>query len=113
MILAYLDWSEEAAEPLRQMRIRQREAYPSEQEILDRRPSLSADVAMGLKAWEAASSCRSVGWGIGPVPQNAIDAWCDRHGLSFEAADFLSDAIRYVDGVVLSREAAKRKDKTS
>lgn len=107
MILTHLDWQEEASEPLRQMRLRDRPAYPSEQEILDRRPELDADTAIGLRAWRATSSCRSIGWAIGPIPQMAIDAWCDRYSLDLDAADYLSDAIRYVDNIVLTRKAKK------
>lgn len=109
MILAHLDWSEEASEPLRQMRIRDRAPYPSEQEILDRRPALDESAAIGLRAWRACSSCRAIGWGMGPIPQTAIDAWCDRYGLDLIAADYLSDAIRYVDNVILERQAARNK----
>lgn len=108
MILAHLDWSEEASEPLRQMRIRDRPAYPSEQEILDRRPDLGAAGAIALKAWGAASSERQIGFGLGPIPQSAIDRWCDRHVRDAAAAEYLSDALRYVDGVVLQRAAAKK-----
>jgi len=107
MILAHLDWSEEASEPLRQMRLRKRPAKPSEQEILDRRPELDEATAIGLRAWRACSSCRAIGWGMGPIPQTAIDAWCDRYGLDLIAADYLTDALRYVDNVVLERQAAK------
>lgn len=74
-----------------------------------REPELDEATAIGLHAWSAVSTCRPAGWGIGPIPQSAIDDWCDRRGLDLDAADFLSDAIRYVDNLVLERESAKQR----
>lgn len=113
MMLAHLDWSSEVAPIRNQLRLRKREPTPSEREALDREPELTADVEIGLKAFNAGSSCRALGYGIvGPIPQTAIDAWCDRFGLDFVAADLLSDALRYVDNAILEREAAKRRAQT-
>lgn len=109
MILAHLDWQTEAAPILNQMRIRDRAAYPSELEVFGRKPQSDAATTIGIKAWGAVSSCRQIGFGIGPIPQDAIDNWCDRHIKDPIAADFLDGALRYVDNVVLEREAAKHK----
>jgi len=111
MILAHLDWSTEAAPILEQMRIREREPYPSEAIVLARRPDLGAAGDIALKAWSAASSERSIGFGLGQIPQRAINDWCDRHVRDPLAAEFLSDALRYVDGVILQREANKARNK--
>lgn len=111
MILAHLDWSERAGPILEQMRLREREPYPSELPVLAERPDLGAAGSIALRAWNASSSERQIGMGIGPIPQRAIDAWCDRHLRDPIAADFLTDVLRYVDHVVLSREAAKQRPK--
>lgn len=112
MILAYLDWQDEVAPIFRQLRLHKRQAVESEQEAIDRQPDLEApELAIGIKAWRASSSCRHIGFGIGPIPQTAIDAWCDRFGLDLLAADILSDAIRFVDNVVLERQAAAARSK--
>lgn len=108
MILAHLDWSTEAAPILNQMRIRERAPYESEQAVLNRRPDEAPAVSIGLRAWRAVSSERQIGMGIGPFPQSAIDAWCDRHVRDPIAAEFLGDALRYVDNVVLERQATKK-----
>lgn len=107
MILEYLDWQDEVAPIFRQLRLHKRQTAESEQEVIDRQPDLEApELAIGIKAWRACTSSRQIGWGIGPIPQPAIDGWCDRFGLDLLAADILSDAIRYVDNVVLERQAA-------
>ena len=109
MILAHLAWQEEAAPILAQLRLRERDATSSERVVLDRRPPSDPAVDAALRAWSAASTCRPVGFVVGPIPQDVIDAWCDRRGLDLEAADFLSEALRYVDGVVIERAASKRR----
>jgi hypothetical protein len=112
MILAHLDWSERAAPILEQMRLREREPYPSELPVLAEQPDIGAAGAIALKAWNATSSERAIGMGVGPIPQSAIDRWCDRHlGRDPIAADFLCDVLRHVDNVVLTREAAKQRMK--
>lgn len=108
MILAHLDWSTEAAPILRQQRLNElrpdaRPLADSEREVLDRRPDVDPATSIGLRAWNAASSCRQIGFGIGPIPQTAIDDWCDRHLRDPIAADFLDGALRYVDNVILER----------
>lgn len=109
MILAHLDWSSEVAPIRNQMRIYEREPYDSEQQVLDREPPSDPAVSIGLRAWGAASSCRQIGFGLGPIPQDAIDSWCDRHLRDPQAAEYLEGALRYVDNVVLERESAKHK----
>jgi hypothetical protein len=114
MIWAHLVWQDEAAPIQRQLDRRDRSSNPraltdSEAEVMERRPELDEATAIGIRAWNAVSTCRSIGFGLGPIPQTAIDAWCDRRGLDLDAADFLSDALRYVDGCLLEREASKQR----
>ena len=113
MIWAHLVWHDEAAPIQQQIGRRERGGKPreltnAEAEVMGRQPETDEATANGLRAWNAVSTCRQIGWGIGPIPQSAIDDWCDRRGLDLDAADFLSDALRYVDNLVLERESAKR-----
>ncbi len=109
MIWAHLTWREEAAPIRRQLRLRKREPNSQEREVLERCPPMDAITAIGLKAFNETTTCRQIGFGLGPIPQSAIDAWCDRRGLDLEAADILADAVRYVDTIFLEREASKHR----
>jgi len=110
MMMARLAWEEEAAPMLRQLELVGREPVAKEREVLDREPVNDPDVALAMDALHTASTCRALGYGVvGPVPQSAIDAWCDRRGFDLDSAEYLSAAIRYVDGVRMAKAADLRR----
>lgn len=97
----------------RQLEKRDRDPLEQEQEVFDREPDLDPATALVARAYNITSTCRAIGMGgFGPIPQTAIDAFCDREGLDADAADLLSGAVRYLDGQAMSRLADERRKTT-
>lgn len=113
MTAAWLAWHEEAAPMLRQLEKRERDPVPKEQEVLEREPELTPATALIARAYNVTSTSRSIGMGgVGPIPQFAIDAFCDREGLDLDAAELLSSAVRYLDDQAMIRIADERRQNT-
>lgn len=55
------------------------------------------------------SSCRSMGWSMGPIPWTAMVQWCDHHNLERDVADFVVSVMRLVDADTLRRAAERAK----
>lgn len=65
--------------------------------ITSQEPPRDYAVARCIQAWGDLSTCRSVGWAVGAIPWDKIVAWCEFHGLDYEAAQILVHVIRTLD----------------
>ncbi len=108
MMAERLEWEMEAAPILEQLQLRKRKPLPFEQDVLARRPPDDEAVELGMRAFKSVATERPVGMGFGQIPVTAIWQWCDREGLDPDAAQIMTRAILYSDGVyVARRERAK------
>ena len=75
-------------------------------------PELDEGYRFAYEAFNALSTDRQVGFGVGPIPWSAIDQFAQRYGIvdidEFERLNYL---IRVMDGVYLEDAAAKAKSK--
>jgi hypothetical protein len=107
MMAAWLAWEDTAAPILRRLRRAEREPTRAELDVLEKRPERDPSVVFAIDAYHDVSTCRPVGFGVAPIPTTAIRGWCRQHGLDHDATEFLTGAIRYVDGRVREKYAEK------
>lgn len=60
-------------------------------------PELEPGLEIFFRAWRALDTCRSIGMESGPIPWDAVDRWCARHGIHGQAADDFWTAIAAMD----------------
>lgn len=63
----------------------------------DEPPDLEPGLEIYFRAWRALDTCRSYGMDAGPIPWDAADRWCARHGIHGDAADDLWTLVRAMD----------------
>lgn len=70
---------------------------------------------MGLEFYFTAflelTSCRTIGFGVGPIPWLAIIKYCEIHEVEGDQRDDLIYHVQVLDGVYLDWENKKAKDK--
>lgn len=59
------------------------------------------------RAYSELSTCRSVGFSMGPIPWASMVAWAEYHGLDREVTDHLIAVLRIVDAETLRRAAQR------
>ena len=63
----------------------------------DDRPQPFEDLEWILAAYDDLATCKSVGFGEGPIPWDAVDRWCSRYGLTLEEQEELLIYLRTID----------------
>lgn len=56
-----------------------------------------------VRAYAALSTCRAGGMAVMPVPVTAIWEWCDRNGVTGDAARFAARVLRAIDAEIIRR----------
>jgi hypothetical protein len=64
-----------------------------------------------VRAYKELSTCRSFGWGLGPIPWLAMLEWCRYHQLKPHVTDHLIHVLQLVDAETLRRERERAKSK--
>ena len=65
---------------------------------------------MYYEAFTELSTCRSQGFGTGPIPWTAIDRYGDRHGFTGEGFDYLVCMVRALDDTFLAYSRKREKE---
>lgn len=65
------------------------------------------------RAYVELSTCRSVGFGIGPIPWLAMLEWARHHELDREVTEHLITVLRIIDAETLRRAAERSKEGNS
>lgn len=60
--------------------------------------------AIGMVAFHDLSTCRAVGFDVGPIPWTAINAWAAEHNLRGEVRRVFATVIRRMDAAWLKSE---------
>lgn len=101
MIAARLAWEDEAAPLIENLQRFNVPANAKEIEVLEREPHVDTMLAFALVAYREVATCRQIGFGVGPIPVTAIDAYfdrqVDREGLDRDLGDHLKQALLYAD----------------
>lgn len=79
--------------------------------FLAEEPQVDDGVMIMLRAYVEVSSCRSVGFGLGPIPWTAMVDWCVWHRLERDVANHVIKVLRLVDQETLRRQAADNRAK--
>lgn len=110
MIAERIIWQLEAAPIQEQMKRRDRDAYPPEREVLDKKPDDDETVDDVLRALDDLSTCRQFiqGFGLGPIPILAIWSYWERRGLDPVAVQILTHATLEGDRVYLAEKAKSK-----
>lgn len=72
-------------------------------------PELEQHLVLYYNAFWDLSSCRSVGFGYGPIPWTAVTDWCILYGLDAEQIHLMHRYIRKMDEVYLKHHAKDAK----
>lgn len=72
-------------------------------------PEIDEQIAMCVRAFHDAGTCRQFGFAMGPIPMTAILAWADLHGLDRETTILVWDVVHYADGERAERQAARER----
>lgn len=73
-------------------------------------PELDLGTQILCRAYSELSTCRSVGFSMGPIPWTAMLAWAEHHNLEREVTDHLINVLRVVDAETLRRAAARARE---
>lgn len=65
---------------------------------------------MYYEAFTELSTCRSQGFGVGPIPWTAIDRYGERHGFLGEGFEYLVRMVRALDDTFLAYSQKKAKE---
>lgn len=70
---------------------------------------MTVGLALFVEAYAYCSTCRSSGFGLGPILHTAIYAWIDRQHppLDRDVADLVERVVRLVDADTLQRAAVR------
>lgn len=82
-------------------------------EFVAARPELAPGLEFFYASFWELSTCRSLGWVVGPIPWTAVCEWSRRHGLDDEQAADLEHVIRAMDAVFLGHLRSSTKPKGS
>lgn len=77
-------------------------------------PELAPGDEFYLTAFWDLSTCRDLGWGVGPIPWRDIILYADRAGLEEDTATAFVAIIRHMDTAYLrwQEQEQKRREKT-
>lgn len=77
----------------------------------DDRPQVSQRIAVYYQAFMDCSTCRQVGFGVGPIPWNTVMIWAKRKLFDYEETEHLWSVISRADMEWLERVNAKNASK--
>jgi hypothetical protein len=87
--------------------IRRRQPLP---DVIANAPQLFPGLEMYYEAFTELSTCRSQGFGVGPIPWTAIDRYGDRHGFLGEGFEYLVRMVRALDDTFLAYSRKRDKE---
>jgi len=90
-----------------------RECYARRKPLPERiqnAPDLFVGLELYFDAFVELNTCRSTGWGPGPIPSWCIDEFCVRNGICGEEAEDFHYLLRQMDGAFLKHMASKSKE---
>lgn len=74
---------------------------------MDSQPPLTLGLALFVRAYSECSSCRSIGFGMGPIWHDSIVAWVARQNppLDEDVGQLVERVVRIVDADALRKAA--------
>jgi hypothetical protein len=89
-----------------------RECYARRRKLPDKivnAPDLFVGLELYFIAFTELNSCRSTGWGPGPIPSWCIDEFAERQGLDSDETEEMHHHIRQMDAAFLKYTERKNK----
>lgn len=108
MIAARLAWEDEAAPIREQLSLKPRMPWPQELAVFERKPPDDPTIDLALVAFQRLGTERQLGFGVGPIPVTAIEAWATRRFADPLVAEFFVEALLVADREWLVAAAKKR-----
>lgn len=75
-------------------------------------PKLPERLVIYYEAFWVLSSCRSIGFGVGPIPWTAVHEYCQYHGFDYDMEETMHHHVRAMDGEYMTYMSEKQDGKS-